>query len=154
MSTSGRVTFHHSPISYCTRSRPFLFAFFQINVSERERQQRRLEKERKITLTVAVVVGVFILCWGPLNVLLIVYAACHSCVSPLTIEAVEVLALMNSACNPIIYSVLNKDFRKTFKRLLCCQCRRRFGPVDEGVSATNVSMFNRAPDNKSVKHER
>jgi len=114
----------------------FMFTFFQINVSERERQQRRLEKERKITLTVAVVVGVFILCWGPLNVLLIIYAACHSCVSSLTIEAVEVIALMNSACNPIIYSSMNKDFRRTFKRLLCCQCKRSRWADDVGVVST------------------
>ncbi|KXJ16179.1 D(5)-like dopamine receptor [Exaiptasia diaphana] len=93
----------------------------EINVSERERQQLRLEKERKITLAVAVVVGVFILCWGPLNILLIVYAACHSCVSSSVVEGFEIPALINSACNPIIYSVFNKDFRQTFKRLLCCQ---------------------------------
>lgn len=69
----------------------------------------------------AVVVGVFILCWGPLNIILIVYAACHSCVSSLVVEGFEIPALINSACNPIIYSVFNKDFRHTFKRLLCCQ---------------------------------
>lgn len=100
----------------------FFFLFVpQISRTELERKRKKLEKDCKITLSIAVVVGVFIICWGPLNIMLITYFACHGCVSSLAIEATQVLAMLNSGCNPLIYGMFNKGFRKTFKKMLKCQ---------------------------------
>lgn len=41
-------------------------------------------------------------------------------------NASVVLLLANSAINCVIYAVINKDFRREFKRLLCCGCLKRF----------------------------
>lgn len=112
--------------------------FLQVSGSEQEKRRKKLEKERKITLSVAVVVGVFILCWGPLNVMLIVYCVCHSCVSSLAIEAAEVFSMLNSGCNPLIYGTFNKDFRRTFKAMI--QCRWRQINREEIEGSTQVAM--------------
>jgi len=113
-------------------------ASMTVSGTEQERRHKKLEKERKITLSVAVVVGVFILCWGPLNVMLIIYCACQSCVSSLAIEAAEVFSMLNSGCNPLIYGTFNKDFRRTFKAML--RCRWRQINREEIAGSTHVAM--------------
>lgn len=67
------------------------------------------------------VVGVFVVCWGPINIMLFVYISCEYCVSSHAIEAAEVLALMNSACNPLIYGIFNEHFRRAFRIILMCK---------------------------------
>lgn len=103
----------------------------QVSGTELERKRKKLEKDRKITLSVAVVVGVFIICWGPMNIMLITYCACHNCVSSLAIEASQVLAMLNSGCNPLIYGIFNKGFRRTFKKMLKCQWHQVNRPHNE-----------------------
>lgn len=112
--------------------------FVQINGTEQERRRKKLDKERKITLSVVVVVGVFILCWGPLNIMLIIYCACQSCVSSIAIETAEVFSMLNSGCNPLIYGTFNKDFRRTFKAMLRCRWHQISREEIEG--STHVAM--------------
>lgn len=123
---------------HCVEKLSFLCFISQVSGTEQERRHKKLEKERKITLSVAVVVGVFILCWGPLNVMLIIYCACQSCVSSLAIEAAEVFSMLNSGCNPLIYGTFNKDFRRTFKAML--RCRWHQINREEIAGSTHVAM--------------
>jgi len=113
-------------------------ASMTISGTEQERCRTKLDKERKITLSVAVVVGVFILCWGPLNIMLIIYCACQSCVSSIAMETAEVFSMLNSGCNPLIYGTFNKDFRRTFKAMLRCRWRQISREEIEG--STHVAM--------------
>ncbi|XP_068745817.1 histamine H2 receptor-like [Montipora capricornis] len=116
-------------LAYCkifrvARIQAHKIASTTVTGTEQERRRKKLERERKITMSVAVVVGVFILCWGPLNITLLMYCACHSCVSSLAMEAMELLSMLNSGCNPLIYGIFNKDFRRTFKMMLRCHCNQ------------------------------
>lgn len=126
-----------------------LVCVLQVSGTEQEKRRKKLDKERKITLSVAVVVGVFILCWGPLNIMLIVYCACQGCVSSIAIEAAEVFSMLNSGCNPLIYGTFNKDFRRTFKAML--QCRWRQINREEIEGSTHVAMRATRDSVESVK---
>nr|DBA28355.1 TPA: hypothetical protein GDO54_008738 [Pyxicephalus adspersus] len=74
--------------------------------------------------TVLIILGCFVICWTPLFLYLLVDAACSppSCQSPLGLEWVLALAVMNSAFNPLIYSLRSSEVRKAILALLCCAC--------------------------------
>ena len=74
--------------------------------------------------TVISIVGVFILCWGPLFLLLLVDFFCVSrrC-GPLSSPDYFIsLAVLNSGLNPIIYALGSSELRKAIAELLCCCC--------------------------------
>lgn len=78
--------------------------------------EKRLSLEIKAAKTVAIVTGCFIFCWLGFSIL---YG--------FNIETNEVvwsivfwLGYLNSALNPVIYTVFNREFRTCFKRLLTC----------------------------------
>ncbi|XP_018417179.1 PREDICTED: sphingosine 1-phosphate receptor 4 [Nanorana parkeri] len=74
--------------------------------------------------TVLIILGCFVICWTPLFLFLLVDSACSppSCKSPLGLEWVLALAVMNSAFNPLIYSLRSSEVRKAILALLCCAC--------------------------------
>ncbi|XP_051978303.1 sphingosine 1-phosphate receptor 4-like [Xyrauchen texanus] len=81
---------------------------------------------RSLRLLKAVIsiVGVFMVCWGPLFILLLVDFFCYSrsCSALFSPEWVIALAVLNSAMNPLIYSFGSLELRKAISTLLCCCC--------------------------------
>ncbi|CAI9566761.1 unnamed protein product [Staurois parvus] len=73
--------------------------------------------------TVIIILGCFVICWSPLFLYLLVDSACTppSCQSPLGLEWVLALAVMNSAFNPLIYS-RSSEVRKAILAVLFCAC--------------------------------
>ncbi|XP_058271951.1 sphingosine 1-phosphate receptor 3 [Hemibagrus wyckioides] len=71
--------------------------------------------------TVIIVVGVFIVCWMPLFVLLLTDVACKQkqCSILLKADWFISLAMMNSAMNPVIYTLASREMRRAFIGLLC-----------------------------------
>lgn len=71
--------------------------------------------------TVIIVVGVFIVCWMPLFVLLLIDVACkpNQCSILLKADWFIALAMINSAMNPMIYTLASKEMRRAFIKLLC-----------------------------------
>lgn len=86
-----------------------------------ERQKISLTRERRLSRTLGIIISVFLLCWLPFFVVYILSAFID--VSIYMKEPLPTLILwlgyMNSACNPLIYTVFNVEFRTAFKRLLC-----------------------------------
>ncbi|KAJ7993175.1 hypothetical protein DPEC_G00269710 [Dallia pectoralis] len=74
--------------------------------------------------TVISIVGVFIICWGPLFALLLVDFFCTSrqCAPLFSADWVIALAVLNSALNPVIYALGSTELRKVIAGLLCCCC--------------------------------
>ncbi|XP_069595505.1 sphingosine 1-phosphate receptor 4 [Ranitomeya imitator] len=96
--------------------------------------------------TVLIILGSFVICWTPLFVYLLVDASCTppSCQSPVGLEWVLALAVLNSALNPLIYSLRSSEVRKAMVAFLCCACamtginvpacRQQGGDVTSGSS--------------------
>lgn len=82
--------------------------------------------DHKAAVTVGVIMGVFLICWVPFFCVNITAAFCKTCIGGQTFKILTWLGYSNSAFNPIIYSIFNKEFRDAFKRILtmrnpwCC----------------------------------
>lgn len=86
--------------------------------AEREKRRIARKKEKRATLILGLIMGSFILCWLPFFMLYILSPIC-SCQIPHFLSAGAFwLGYMNSALNPVIYTIFNKDFRRAFRRIL------------------------------------
>ncbi|MEQ2165411.1 hypothetical protein GOODEAATRI_016561 [Goodea atripinnis] len=80
----------------------------------------RQYRERRFTFVLAVVMGVFVLCWFPFFFTYTLAAVCDTCCIPETLfKTFFWFGYCNSSLNPVIYTIFNKDFRKSFKKILC-----------------------------------
>ncbi|XP_006023512.1 sphingosine 1-phosphate receptor 2 isoform X2 [Alligator sinensis] len=72
--------------------------------------------------TVTIVLGAFIVCWLPAFVVLLLDAACGRLACPVLAQASYFFAFatLNSAVNPLIYTLRSRDMRREILRLLCC----------------------------------
>ncbi|XP_068127358.1 sphingosine 1-phosphate receptor 4 [Hyperolius riggenbachi] len=103
---------------YCT------IYYFVCSSAKRELVTNQSRRSFHLLKTVLIILGCFVLCWSPLFIYLLVDAACSppSCKSPLGLEWVLALAVLNSACNPLIYSLRSSEVRKAILALLCYAC--------------------------------
>ena len=42
------------------------------------------------------------------------------------------VVMLNSAVNPIVYALINQQFSKKIKFMMCCRCRPGVHPIREG----------------------
>ncbi|XP_054713664.1 probable G-protein coupled receptor No18 [Uloborus diversus] len=78
-----------------------------------------LQKERRAAQVLGIVMGVFVLCWLPFFLMYIILPFCDSCyISGDIMNFITWLGYLNSALNPVIYTVFNTDFRRSFHNLL------------------------------------
>lgn len=91
--------------------------------SDNERHKRKLAKarERRATLILGLIMAAFICSWMPFFTFYVLRAICTVCreYAPQRFEAfVFWMGYCNSAINPIIYTIFNRDFRKAFRKIL------------------------------------
>ncbi|XP_036425977.1 sphingosine 1-phosphate receptor 5b [Colossoma macropomum] len=91
---------------------------------QRKGLARRSQKYMALLKTVTIVLGVFIACWLPLFVLLLLDFLCNAgdCRILFKADYFLGLAMINSLINPIIYTLTSKDMRKAIIKLLCRRC--------------------------------
>lgn len=81
----------------------------------------RRKAPMKLMKTVMTVLGAFVVCWTPgLVVLLLDGLNCTQCGVQHVKRWFLLLALLNSAMNPIIYSYKDEDMYSTMKKMICC----------------------------------
>ncbi|KAK2833871.1 hypothetical protein Q5P01_017760 [Channa striata] len=94
------------------------------SVPHRKGLYRKSQKYLALLKTVTIVLGVFILCWLPLFILLLLDFCCpaKSCEVLFKADYFLGIAMFNSLLNPIIYTLTSKDMRRAIIRLLCRHC--------------------------------
>lgn len=91
------------------------------------RWKGRQNREKRFTFVLAVVIGVFVICWFPFFFTYMLKTLCGSCLVPDTLfKFFFWFGYCNSALNPIIYTIFNNDFRRSFKKILCRRDARRY----------------------------
>lgn len=91
------------------------------------RWKGRQNREKRFTFVLAVVIGVFVICWFPFFFTYMLMTLCESCPVPITLfKFFFWFGYCNSALNPIIYTIFNNDFRRSFKKILCKRDARRY----------------------------
>uniref|UniRef100_A0A3B3U4S5 Alpha-2A adrenergic receptor n=1 Tax=Poecilia latipinna TaxID=48699 RepID=A0A3B3U4S5_9TELE len=91
------------------------------------RWKGRQNREKRFTFVLAVVIGVFVICWFPFFFTYMLKTLCISCNVPTTLfKFFFWFGYCNSALNPLIYTVFNNDFRRSFKKILCKRDTRRY----------------------------
>ncbi len=91
---------------------------------QRKGLARKSQKYLALLKTVTIVLGVFIACWLPLFVLLLLDFCCpaQSCKVLYKADYFLGIAMINSLLNPIIYTLTSKDMRRAILRLVCSYC--------------------------------
>ena len=90
---------------------------------DNERHKRKLAKarERRATLILGLIMAAFVCSWMPFFSFYVLRAVCHTCrdyISPRFEAFIFWMGYCNSAINPIIYTIFNRDFRKAFRKIL------------------------------------
>ncbi|XP_054468698.1 sphingosine 1-phosphate receptor 3 [Anoplopoma fimbria] len=102
--------------------------------SQKVSKNRNSEHAMSLLRTVIIVVGVFITCWTPIFILLLVDVACEQrCPILYRADWFIAVAVLNSAMNPVIYTLASREMRRAFLALVCGPC------YSIGKSSTNDS---------------
>ncbi len=84
---------------------------------KRKRESPEARRERKAFRTLAIITGSFVACWLPFFILAIARPICKCKFNPVMESVFLWLGYLNSALNPIIYTIFSPDFRNAFKKL-------------------------------------
>ncbi|KAL0183383.1 hypothetical protein M9458_022758 [Cirrhinus mrigala] len=89
------------------------------------RRKAMIVREKRFTFVLAVVIGVFVICWFPFFFTYSLQAICpEPCKVPDALfKFFFWIGYCNSALNPLIYTIFNRDFREAFKKILCKRCK-------------------------------
>uniref|UniRef100_A0AC35FBF8 G-protein coupled receptors family 1 profile domain-containing protein n=1 Tax=Panagrolaimus sp. PS1159 TaxID=55785 RepID=A0AC35FBF8_9BILA len=75
-------------------------------------------KERRGVKVLGIILGCFTICWTPFFIMYVIVQFCANCSMNPHIEMfITWLGYSNSAMNPIIYTVFNRDYQIALKRL-------------------------------------
>lgn len=104
---------------------------------------RNFATDIKATKTVAIVIGAFVVCWMPFFVIVTIYAfEPYYPISIKAYKAIKWLEYLNSCLNPIIYTCLNRTYRRAFKKLLLrSSCCSRTGSASEPLHYSHATRM-------------
>ena len=86
---------------------------------ETSKHNLRFLREYKVSLFIVVIVATFIICWTPYAIGgLVLFVDRHN-LPRRFMSAAVLLTVANPSFNPIVYGVMNKNFRDAFKNIFC-----------------------------------
>ncbi|PAV83666.1 hypothetical protein WR25_21690 [Diploscapter pachys] len=86
--------------------------------TQTQSHNRNNVSDQKARLTLGIIMGTFLICWLPFFLVNILRSWHPNSLNHIFIMAVTWLGYANSAANPLIYSIFNRDFRRAFKKIL------------------------------------
>lgn len=90
----------------------------------RLRNGHNYARDVKAAKTIAILIGLFVVCWGPFFAIILCYAYDQSFPVPLSLlNVIKWMEYTSSCLNPVIYTCLNRSYRRAFRKL--CQLFRR-----------------------------
>ena len=108
---------------------------------------RNYATDIKAAKTIAVVIGVFFICWCPFFVTVLAFAlGAKGSVWIQVLNWAKWLEYLNSCLNPIIYTCLNRAYRRAFRKLfLRCRSKIMRGHFAAGDTTWGSVAESRAP---------
>ncbi|KAE8594153.1 hypothetical protein XENTR_v10019467 [Xenopus tropicalis] len=128
----------------CTLLPLFIMLAIYGNIFRVARSHLRSAKrwEAHMACTLLLLVGMFCLCWIPLNVINSLRLLCWSCSIPVNLIHVAVIfSHMNSFANPLVYAMRKKDFGGAL-RSVCLDLLTCWSPVKACCRKTKVHPQN------------
>lgn len=126
-----------------TRSRKMVFRKVSNGRGGGSASSKSSEKSMALLKTVIIVLSCFIACWAPLFILLLLDVACdiRMCAILYKAEWFLALAVLNSAMNPLIYTLTSNEMRRAFLKTLmcCCVCTRPSGKFSRPIMGAEFS---------------
>ena len=111
------------------------FEDLRIATRTTSRGSRSRVKEARVTKTVLAVAMAFVVCWIPRGVANLWALSVGRVAVPRALEySSTVFVFLNAAVNPVLYGALHQEFKRAFKRILCCDPK-----VNRTRAATNTS---------------
>lgn len=88
------------------------------NLKDKMSTQISKQKDRKAAKTLGIVMGVFISCWMPVFITILVDPFLNFSTPELLFDALNWLGYINSTCNPLIYGFFYPWFRKSLRHII------------------------------------
>ncbi|XP_006991698.3 LOW QUALITY PROTEIN: pyroglutamylated RF-amide peptide receptor [Peromyscus maniculatus bairdii] len=108
-------------------------------------------KKKRAVIMMVTVVALFAACWAPFHIvhMMIEYSNFEKEYDEVTIKMifaiVQIIGFFNSICNPIVYALMNENFKKNFESAVCCCIvKETFSPARRHGSSGAVAMQRRA----------
>ena len=121
-------------------------SFLSLSRQDKHSDKSTVRTEQKASKVLGLVFALFLLCWLPFFVLNILPAICSSCQAhSVVVSTFSWLGWASSTINPIIYTMFNKTFKRTFIKFLCCRCR-----CEKKISQSSPGMKEAKRFNDSV----
>ena len=97
----------------------------RIHFSSSLKQMSSTVSEEKASRVLGVVFSTFVICWAPFFIMNLVVVLCGEvCVPPSFMGDMALwLGYASSTINPLIYTVFNIKFRRSFGKLILCRVR-------------------------------
>nr|XP_033806101.1 alpha-2C adrenergic receptor-like [Geotrypetes seraphini]XP_033815474.1 alpha-2C adrenergic receptor [Geotrypetes seraphini] len=127
-SKSNACSKQSSRLSRASNKSVDLFSSRKKKRSSFSRRKATQAREKRFTFVLAVVMGVFVVCWFPFFFSYSLYGICReSCAIPETLfKFFFWIGYCNSSLNPVIYTIFNQDFRRSFAKILFKRKKRHF----------------------------
>ncbi|XP_021508726.1 pyroglutamylated RF-amide peptide receptor-like [Meriones unguiculatus] len=108
-------------------------------------------KKKRAVIMMVTVVALFAVCWAPFHIvhMMIEYSNFEKEYDEVTIKMifaiVQIIGFFNSICNPIVYALMNENFKKNFVSAVCyCTVKETLSPARRHRSSGAMVMQRRA----------
>ena len=96
---------------------------------------------KRVTLMVTTVSAIFALCWmsGAATYLVAFFSPVFGA-GDVAYVTQSTVVMFNSAVNPIVYALINQQFSKKIKYMMCCRCHSGIYPVREERNLADLNQ--------------